>query len=76
MIRRALSSGAASSVGSFSEWGVLKDVIVGRCEGSAIPRNEPAFCAKVPKSKEIFHTEGPRPEEAIARGVEELDQLS
>jgi len=64
------------AVNSFNEWGKLTDVVVGRCEGSTIPRNEPAFVCKVPKSKTIFHIEGPREEEAIARGNEELDNLS
>ena len=66
---------AASAVNSFNEWGRLTDVVVGRCEGSTIPANEPAFMAKVPKSKHIFDMEGPRSHDAVQRGNEELENL-
>lgn len=74
-LSRSVVTAPVSAVNSFNEWGRLTDVVVGRCEGSTIPRNEPAFMAKVPKSKELFKMEGPRSQEAIQRGNEELDNL-
>jgi len=64
-------------VSSWTEWQPLKEIIVGRCELSCKPANEPAFEAKL-KSRDhaLFGTEpGLRSESAVANGQAELAGL-
>eukprot|EP00747_Dinoflagellata_sp_TGD_P169158 gnl/TRDRNA2_/TRDRNA2_197383_c0_seq1.p1 gnl/TRDRNA2_/TRDRNA2_197383_c0~~gnl/TRDRNA2_/TRDRNA2_197383_c0_seq1.p1 ORF type:complete len:500 (+),score=74.64 gnl/TRDRNA2_/TRDRNA2_197383_c0_seq1:119-1618(+) len=67
---------ASSVVSSWTEWQPLKEIIVGRCEKSCMPANEPAFEAKLKSADHSLHSAvGLRSDEAIATGEEELAGL-
>ena len=71
-----MGGGVGSVVSSWTEWEPLKEVIVGNCVGSCMPKNEPAFEAKLRSSDHaLFDQEGPRTPESIAKGDEELEGL-
>eukprot|EP00928_Gymnodinium_smaydae_P020963 TRINITY_DN1811_c0_g2_i1.p1 TRINITY_DN1811_c0_g2~~TRINITY_DN1811_c0_g2_i1.p1 ORF type:complete len:719 (+),score=118.44 TRINITY_DN1811_c0_g2_i1:115-2271(+) len=73
---RPLKSSPFSKVNSWTEWQPLKEIIVGRCELSCVPANEPAFEAKLRhKEHALLGVTGLRSEEAIANGEEEIAGL-
>lgn len=60
-------------VSSWTEWQPLKEIIVGRCELSCVPAQEPAFEAKLRHEDHYLRAQsGLRSEESIAHGEEEL----
>ena len=61
-------------VSSWTEWQPLREIVVGRCELSCLPENEPAFEAKLRHADHAAAqmNGGLRSEAAIARGEEEL----
>ena len=65
----------AKIVSSWNDWDPLKRVIVGRCDYSMIPPEEPATSEKVPVDSEMRGMWGPRPTATVERGNECLDNL-
>ena len=66
----------APVVRSWTEWQPLEEIIVGRCEMSCMPANEPAFEAKLKHKEHALRSlQGPRSAEAIQKGSEELEGL-
>jgi len=67
---------AAPVVSSWTEFQPLREIIVGRCEDSCMPRNEPAFQAKLRSADHALnHMEGRRTEESIDLGNQETENL-
>jgi len=62
-------------VSSWNDWDPLKRVIVGRCDNSVIPPEEPATSEKVPVDSEMRGMWGLRPLETVERGNECLENL-
>lgn len=65
-----------TSLWAEDEWSPLKEVIVGRLEGFAIPANHPAVRASVPEElAQLLPVEGgkPLPTDLVQRAQEELD---
>ena len=58
----------AKIVSSWNDWDPLKRVIVGRCDNSVIPPEEPATSEKVPVDSEMRGMWGLRPLETVERG--------
>ena len=65
----------AKIVSSWNDWDPLKRVIVGRCDNSVIPPEEPATSEKVPVDSEMRGIWGLRPSDTVARGNECLENL-
>ena len=65
----------AKIVSSWNDWDPLKRVIVGRCDNSVIPPEEPATSEKVPVDSEMRGMWGLRPLETVERGNECLENL-
>ena len=65
----------AKIVSSWNDWDPLKRVIVGRCDNSVIPPEEPATSEKVPVDSEMRGMWGLRPSDTVARGNECLENL-
>ena len=65
----------AKIVNSWNDWDPLKRVIVGRCDNSVIPPEEPATSEKVPVDSEMRGLWGLRPLETVERGNECLENL-
>ena len=65
----------AKIVNSWNDWDPLKRVIVGRCDNSMIPPEEPATSEKVPVDSEMRGMWGLRPAKTVERGNECLDNL-
>ncbi len=63
-------------VNSWNEWDPLKHVIVGRADGGCIPPPEPALDAKVPEDSDMRGQWGPRPQDAIDRANQLLDDFA
>ncbi len=63
-------------VESWNEWDPLRHVIVGRADGGCIPPPEPALDAKVPEDSDMRGQFGPRPQEAVDRADELLDNFA
>ena len=66
----------AKIVSSWNDWDPLKRVIVGRCDNSMIPPEEPATSEKVPVDSEMRGMWGLRPLATVERGNECLENLS
>merc|ERR1711879_1090375 len=67
------ASDSETVVCSWTEWQPLEEIIVGRCEESCIPGNDPAYEAKLGgQHHKLFHIKGKRSEAAIKIGQEEL----
>ena len=62
-------------VNSWNDWDPLKHVIVGRCDNSCVPPEEPATSEKVPVDSPMRGMWGPRPTETVEKGNEALDGL-
>lgn len=62
-------------VNSWNDWDPLKRVIVGRCDNSMIPPEEPATSEKVPVDSEMRGMWGLRPLRTVERGNECLENL-
>ena len=65
----------AKIVNSWNDWDPLKRVIVGRCDNSVIPPEEPATSEKVPVDSEMRGMWGLRPLRTVERGNECLENL-
>ena len=65
----------AKIVNSWNDWDPLKRVIVGRCDNSMIPPEEPATSEKVPVDSEMRGMWGLRPLRTVERGNECLESL-
>ena len=65
----------AKIVNSWNDWDPLKRVIVGRCDNSMIPPEEPATSEKVPVDSEMRGMWGLRPLRTVERGNECLENL-
>ena len=65
----------AKIVNSWNDWDPLKRVIVGRCDNSMIPPEEPATSEKVPVDSEMRGMWGLRPLATVERGNECLENL-
>ena len=65
----------AKIVNSWNDWDPLKRVIVGRCDNSVIPPEEPATSEKVPVDSEMRGMWGLRPLATVERGNECLENL-
>ena len=63
----------AKIVSSWNDWDPLKRVIVGRCDNSVIPPEEPATSEKVPVDSEMRGMWGPRPTATVEAANEQLD---
>ena len=57
----------AKIVSSWNDWDPLKRVIVGRCDNSVIPPEEPATSEKVPLTPRCAGMWGLRPSDTVAR---------
>ena len=66
----------AKIVNSWNDWDPLKRVIVGRCDNSMIPPEEPATSEKVPVDSEMRGMWGLRPLRTVERGNECLENWS
>ena len=62
-------------VNSWNDWDPLKHVIVGRCDNSCVPPEEPATSEKVPVDSPMRGMWGPRPTDTVEKGNEALDGL-
>ena len=65
----------AKIVNSWNDWDPLKRVIVGLCDNSVIPPEEPATSEKVPVDSEMRGMWGLRPLATVERGNECLENL-
>ena len=59
----------AKIVNSWNDWDPLKRVIVGRCDNSMIPPEEPATSEKVPVDSEMRGMWGLRPLRTVERAT-------
>ena len=66
----------AKIVNSWNDFDPLKHCIVGRCDNSCIPPEEPATSEKVPVDSPMRGMWGPRPLENVQRANEQLDNLA
>lgn len=65
----------AKIVNSWNDFDPLKHCIVGRCDNSCIPPEEPATSEKVPVDSPMRGMWGPRPQENVEKANEQLDNL-
>ena len=65
----------AKIVNSWNDWDPLKRVILGLCDNSMIPPEEPATSEKVPVDSEMRGMWGLRPLATVERGNECLDNM-
>ncbi len=65
----------AKIVNSWNDFDPLKHCIVGRCDNSCIPPEEPATSEKVPIDSPMRGMWGPRPLENVQKANEQLDNL-
>lgn len=65
----------AKIVNSWNDFDPLKHCIVGRCDNSCIPPEEPATSEKVPVDSPMRGMWGPRPLENVEKANEQLDYL-
>lgn len=72
-----MRSPAPAIVNSWTEWQPLQEIIVGRCEQSCIPHNEPAFEAKLRfKDHSLLKNNGMKRSDAdVDKGEEEIGGL-
>ena len=71
------AGGGGSVVSSWTEWQPLREIIVGRCELSCMPDNEPAFEAKLRHADHALSKGvGLRSDASIAHGNEELESFA
>ena len=63
-------------VNSWNEWDPLKHIIIGKADYCCIPWPEPALDAKVPEDSVMKGMNGPRPQEAVEKANEQLDNLA
>lgn len=65
----------AKIVNSWNDFDPLKHCIVGRCDNSCIPPEEPATSEKVPIDSPMRGMWGPRPQENVEKANAQLDDL-
>lgn len=65
-----------SIVSSWNEWGVLREVVVGVAEGSAVPPLHPAELAKVYHLPRTCSNVGLRSPDKVARAAAQLDNFA